>query len=533
MLVDGVLPNCFTLATVFKCCAKKNNSLEAGKSIHGWILRNGIEKDIVLQNSILDFYVKSESFGYARTIFEMMTERDAVSWNVMIGVHLKLGDMNGALELFSASPSQDVSSWNTFISGQMQNGSDRIALQLVHLMANIGPMFNHYTLSITLVLAAKLDLLDVGKQIHNKLLRLGFENDSFIKNSLVNMYSKCGQMETSMAIFYDKVQGTEISQVATAFIEPLANTISWSTMIAGFVQNRTIEEALMLFCKMLHEGVAIDPYTLTSIASACADAGILEQGRQIHAFVEKLGHGFDVFLSSAVIDMYAKCGSVDDARKIFESMDCKNVVFWTSMIGSYAFHGEGREAIKVFEMMLEKKIMPNEISFIGLLSACSHEALIVEGYKYFKLMQKDHGIVPTIEHLTCMVDLLGRCGLLDEAKNFICKYNLRYHSVAWKSLILACRVHGDIETARWASEQLVRIEPREAGSYVLMSGIYAVKREWEEASRLWNVMKSKGVKKQPGCSWIQIKDKIHSFVAGDKSHPESSKLFLCLEKLGD
>ncbi|PKU87819.1 Pentatricopeptide repeat-containing protein [Dendrobium catenatum] len=533
MLVDGVLPNCFTLATIFKCCAKKNNILEVGKSIHGWIVRNGIEKDIVLQNSILDFYAKSESFQYARTVFEIMTERDTISWNVMIGVHIKFGDLNGAMELFRASPSQDVSSWNTFISGQMQNGSDKAALQFLHLMAKVGPMFNHYTLSITLVLAAKLALLDLGKQIHNKLLRLGFENDAFIKNSLVNMYSKCGRMETSLTIFCDRVQGNKISQLAPAFIEPLANTISWSTLIAGFVQNGTTEEALVLFCRMLYEGVAVDSYTLTSIASACADAGILEQGRQIHACIEKLGHGFDVFLASAIIDMYAKCGSLDDAREIFDGIECRNVVFWTSMIVSYALHGEGREAIRVFEMMLDKKIMPNEISFTGILSACSHEALIVEGYKYFKLMQKDHGIVPTIEHLNCMVDLLGRCGLLDEAKNFICKYNLRHHSVAWNSLILACRVHGDIETARWASEQLVQIEPHEAGSYVLMSGIYAIKREWEASSRLWCVMKNKGFKKQPGCSWIQLKDKVHSFVAGDKSHIESSKLFSHLEKLGD
>ncbi|KAK8953061.1 Pentatricopeptide repeat-containing protein [Platanthera guangdongensis] len=482
MLVDGVLPNCFTLATAFKCCAK-NSSLRVGKSIHGWIFRNDIENDIILQNSIINFYAKHDAFGYARKVFELMPERDAVSWNSIIGVHVQLGDMTAAMDLFRASPSKDVSSWNTFINGQMENKFDQTALELLHLMVKIGPLFDQYTFSIALALSAKLALLDLGKQIHCKLLRLGFENDAFVKNSMINMYSKCGEVETSLIIFSNRVQSPNLSQLSPSFMGKLGNTISWSTLIAGYVHKGFTEEALALFSRMLNEGAPADAFTLTSIAAACADAGIFQQGRQIHACIEKLGHGVDVFLASAVIDMYAKCGSLDDARKVFEGMECTNIVFWTSMIASYALYGEGREAIDVFQMLLEKRIMPNKISFVVILSACSHAGLVEEGYKYFKMMQKDHGIVPTIEHFNCMVDLLGRQGLLDEAKNFICEHNLRHHSLVWKTLISACRVHGDFEAAIWASEKLVEIEPHEAGSYVLLSNIYATKRDWAKVSR--------------------------------------------------
>ncbi|KAG0452585.1 hypothetical protein HPP92_025249 [Vanilla planifolia] len=475
-----------------KCCAK-NDDPRVGKGIHGWILRNGIEMDVVLQNAMIDFYAKCGAFWCARNVFEMMAERDTVSWNVMIGAHLLCGDANGAMELFRASPSRDVSSWNTFINGQMQIGSHRTAVELLHLMVKIGPTFNQYTLSIGLVLAAKLALLHLGKQIHNKLLRLGFENDAFILNSLINMYCKCGKMETSSIIF---------NELKQSCMGSLAKTISWSSLITGFFKNGRSEQALELFCRMLHQGAIPDPFTLTSVAAACASAGFLVLGKQIHACIQKLGHGLDMFLASAVIDMYAKCGSLDDARKTFDVVENKNVVLWTSMVGSYARHGEGREAIRVFEMMIEKNIKPNEISFLGVLSACSHEGLVEEGYKYFILMQNDYGMVPTIEHLTSMVDLLCRSGQLDEAKNFIQKYNLGEYSVVWKALLSACRVHSDMQTARWASEQLVQIQPHEAGSYILLSNACSTKREWVEASKLWSAMKNKGIKKQPGSSWI-------------------------------
>ncbi|PKA60936.1 Pentatricopeptide repeat-containing protein [Apostasia shenzhenica] len=519
MLADGVSPNCFTLSSLFKSCANTGN-LERGKEIYGWMLRNDIEMDVALQNSIVDFYVKSNAFGDAGKVFDRMTARNFVSWNIMIGAYLKVGDTNGAMELFISSPCRDVSSWNTFMSGQMKNGSDKSALQLLHIMVKIGPVFNQYTFATALVLASKLAFLDMGRQIHSMILRLGFENDVFIKNSLIDMYSKCGKIQMSLNIF-DDIGARNLK----------ANTISWSSLIAGFVQNGRTDEAIMLFCRMLHEGGTADRFTLTSIAAACADAGIIEQGRQIHACIEKSGHEIDVYLASAIIDMYAKCGSLGDAQKYFNGAENKNVVLWTSMVGSYALHGKGKEAIGIFEMMLKEDIKPNEISFLCVLSACSHGGLLEEGYQYFDAMVKVHLLVPMIEHLTCMVDLLCRSGQLNEAIKFIQDYNIGHHSVVWTALLSASRVHRDIETAKLASKRLIQIEPHDIGSYVLLSSIYATKREWENASKLWSLMANRGLKKQPGFSWIQIKNNVHTFVAGDKLHPETDKIYSYLEKL--
>jgi len=521
MITGGDLPNCFTLATVFKCCMNLGH-LSRGKGIHGWVLRNGVETDVVLENTMVDFYAKCGAFGYTKKVFEMMAERDAVSWNIMIGAYLEIGDVSGSMELFRASPLRDVSSWNTIINGQMRNRLDLVALRLLYEMVETGVQFSQFSFSMALTLAGKLALLQLGKQTHGQILKIGYEDDAFIRNSLIDMYWKCGKMEASLVIFDNSSQSMNGS---------IAKTIQWSSMIAGFVQNGMGAEALKLFSKMLQEGIKVDRFALTSVSSACSGDGSLEQGKQIHACIEKLGHGFDVILVSAITDMYAKCGSLEDARQAFDTIYSKNVVLWTSMISSYASHGHGREAIQLFEKMLEEKIMPNEISFVGILSACSHGGLVKEGYKYFRMMQEDYGILPCIEHFTCMIDLLGRAGQLDEAKDFIYQNNIGHHSVLWRALLSACRFHNKIETAIWVSEQLGHLKPHDAGSYVLLSNIYATKRRFAEATNLRNLMRDRGMSKEPGQSWIQLKNKVHVFVVGDRSHPEAEAIYSYLERL--
>ncbi|KAJ6824842.1 putative LRR receptor-like serine/threonine-protein kinase [Iris pallida] len=521
MIAEDTLPNRFTLASVLKCCANLRD-LGKGREIHGWILRNGISPDAVLDNSILEFYVKCGAFGYAKRFFGTLTSSDAISWNIMIGAYLEIGDVDSSMELFGNSLYRDVSSWNTIINGLMQNGFDSVSLQLLYRMVEIGPQFNHFTYSMAVTLAGTLALLALGRQIHGRVLRLGYEHDGYVRNSLISMYTKCGKMEASSFVF---------SRSLHSFDGSVAKSIDWSSMIAGFVQNGRGEEALHLFFRMLQEGVSVDQYTLTSIASACSSAGILEQGKQVHACVEKLGYGIDVFLASAITDMYAKCGSLTDARKNFESMDRKNVVLWTSIIGSYASHGHGREAIQLFDRMLNENIMPNEISFVAVLSACSHGGLVKEGYKYFRAMQENHNVAPGIEHFTCMVDLLGRAGLLDEARNFIYENSISHHTVMWRALLSACRVHQNVKMAVWASEQLVQLDPDDVGSYVLLSNIYASQRKFAEASKLRKLMQDRGMTKEPGWSWIQLRNKVHAFVAGDRSHPEAEGIYSYLERL--
>ncbi|XP_042483508.1 pentatricopeptide repeat-containing protein At2g03880, mitochondrial-like [Macadamia integrifolia] len=531
MQYDGVFPNCFTLTIVLKCCSCLND-LQKGKEIHGWVLRKGVGFDVVLENAMIDHYVKYGNFNYARTIFESMPNRDTVSWNIMIGAYLHNGDVDKSLELFRRLPVKDVASWNTIIAGMMQNGYNMKALELLYQMGEVGPHFKNITFSIALAIFASLSLLELGRQTHGKVLRVGLQSDGFIRNSLIDMYCKCGKMEKALAISKIRPQATNGMQSSNISYDALtSNSVLWSSIVSGYVQNGRVEDALKLFREMLHEGVEMDQFILTTIASACANAGILEQGLQIHTLIEKSGHKLDVFLGSAIIDMYAKCGSLDDALSIFLQTNNRNTVLWTSMISGCALHGQGREATQLFELMLKEGIRPNEVSFVGVLSGCSHAGLVEEGHAYFRSMLEDFGIVPGVEHFTCMVDLLGRAGHLDEAEEFIHSNGISRITSVWKALLSACRLHKKFVMGKRVSDRLLELEPFSAGPYVLLSNICATSHRWEEVAEARSIMEQRGIKKSPGQSWIQLKNQLHTFFMGDRSHPQATEIDSYLERL--
>ncbi|CAN6213609.1 unnamed protein product [Urochloa humidicola] len=518
MLGEGGTPNAFVLAGVLRCCAGLGD-VESGRCVHGWMLRAGVRQDVVLCNAVLDMYAKCGHHGCARRAFGAMADKDAVSWNIVVSALLQGGDVPGAVRLFDESPMRDTSSWNTIISGLVGNGCVAEALERLQRMVLAGIVFNHYTYSTAFSLAGMLSLLDLGRQLHGRVVMAALEDDAFVCCSLMDMYCKCGEMEAALSIFNRWSQFTGDVKFA------------WSTMVAGYVQNGREEEALEFFRRMLGEGVPAEQFILTSIAAACGNAGMVEQGRQVHGFVEKLGHRFDVPLASAMVDMYSKCGSLEDACRIFDSAPVKNVTLWTTMLRSYASYGQGRMAIEIFDRMKVEKITPNEITLVALLSACSHSGLVSEGDHYFELMQEEYGIVPSTEHYNCMVDLYGRAGLLDKAKNFIEENNISHVAIVWKTLLSACRLHKHIQYAKLASEKLVQLEQCDAGSYVLMSNMYATNRKWLDTFKLRSSMQERKVRKQPGQSWIHLKNVVHTFVAGDMLHPRSADIYVYLEKL--
>ncbi|XP_062190641.1 pentatricopeptide repeat-containing protein At5g04780, mitochondrial-like [Phragmites australis] len=519
MMAEGAAaPNAFVLAGVLRCCAGLGD-VESGKRVHGWMLRNGVRSDVVLCNAVIDMYTKCGNHERAKRVFRAMAERDAVSWNIVISLCLQNGDVLGAMQLFDESPLRDTSSWNTIISGLMRNGCAAEALDRLRKMARDGVAFSHYSYSTAFALAGMLSVLDLGRQLHGRVVMAALDDDAFVRNSLMDMYCKCGAMEAALSLFDRWSQITGDVKFA------------WSTMVAGYIQNGREEEALEFFRRMLREGVAADQFTLTSAAAACANAGMVEQGRQLHGFVEKLGHGLDAPMASAFIDMYAKCGSLEDAHRIFDSARAMNVALWTAMLGSYASYGQGRMAIEFFNRMKSEKITPNEITFVAVLSACSHNGLVSEGDHFFKLMQEDYGIVPSTEHYNCMVDLYGRAGLVEKAKNFIEENNINHEAIVWKTLLSACRLHKHIEYAKLASEKLIQLEQCDAGSYVLMSNMYATNSKWLDIFKLRSSMRERRVRKQPGQSWIHLRNAVHTFVAGDMLHPRSAEIYAYLEKL--
>ncbi|KAI9079915.1 hypothetical protein K1719_038161 [Acacia pycnantha] len=428
-----------------------------GKAIHAWMLQNGVDGDVVLHNTMLDLYLKCRDFQYANRLFKVMEERDVVSWNIMIAAYMQAGDVDKSLDLFRNLPYKDVVSWNIVIDGLLQCGYKRSALEELRYMMESGVQFSAVIFSIALTLASSLFLLQLGRQLHGRVLKFGINGDGFIRSSLKGI-CKCSRMDKASLILREiplNFLKSQISEVSCN--EPVAEIVSWSSMVSGYVSNGNYAEGLKLW--------------------------ILEVGRQIHAYIQKVGHGIDAYVGSSLINMYSKSGSLVDAIMIFEQINDPSVVLWTSMIFGCALNGDGRQAICLFKDMMNLGITPNEVTFSGVLNACSLEGLLEEGCRYFEMMKDVCCIDPGPEHFTCMVDLYGLAGCLHEAKKFIFEHDISHLSSVWKSLLSSCQLHKNVEMGKWVSEILLQVAPFDAGAYILSSNMSADNCGWDEVAR--------------------------------------------------
>lgn len=497
MQIVCVYPNQFTLSTILKCCSSLGE-LQLGKGVHGWILRNETEPDAIVENSVLDMYVKCGKFSSAERFFEVMKEKDTTAWNIMIRGYLKSGDIEKSLKLFRSCSSKDAASWNTIISGLMHKDMQNHALEVLY-DKDLLPLFNEVTFSTALVLATSLNLLNLGRQIHSRVMRLEVDNNCFVRSSLIDMYCKCGHMEKASAIV-GKMQRQTPKMFGAGWGSEI---VSYSALVSGYVHKGDLENAFRIFITMIREKYQVDKFTITSIIYACTNARMLQLGVQIHAFVQKIGHKIDFHLCSALVDMYAKSGSVEGAYTMFKEVKDANVVLWTSMICGFAINSKGEEAVLLFENMLREGISPNPITFIGVLTACLHAGLVIEGSKYFRVMKEVYGIQPEIEHFICMVDLYGRSGFFDEAKEFINENGISNLPAVWKSFLSSCQLHKNAEGANWVFQKLKELVPDNPELHLLISNMYAIDDRWEEVANIRTQMHLRGLQKLPGQSWIQ------------------------------
>jgi len=353
------------------------------------------------------------------------------------------------------------------------------------------------------------------------------------------MYGKCGRADEIVRVFDESChmdvascnalvaglsRNSQVSEALRLFREFVArgvelNVVSWTSIVACCAQNGRDLEAVDLFREMQAQGIEPNSVTIPCVLPAFANVAALMHGRSAHCFVLRKGFFHDIYVGSALVDMYAKCGRVRDGRKIFDAMPSRNVVSWNAMIGGYAMHGEAASAVQLFHSMLKCKQKPDMVTFTCVLAACSQAGLTEEGRRYFNEMQKEHGISPRMEHYACMVTLLGRAGKLDEAYDLISDMPFEPDGCIWGSLLGSCRGYGNVDLAEVAAEKLFYLEPQNAGNYVLLSNIYASKKVWEGVNRVREMMKGVGLKKEKGCSWIEIKKKVHMLLAGDNSHP--------------
>eukprot|EP01018_Ginkgo_biloba_P028492 Gb_18745 [translate_table: standard] len=463
----------------------KSKALAEGRQVHTHLLNSGIERSVFLWSKLVSMYAQCGSLGEARLVFDNMEKRNVFSWNAMIAGYARQGFCEDALTLYE----------------QMQR-------------AGVRP--DKFTFPRVLKACAGLEALGKGKEVHYHIIRCGFESDVFVGNGLVDMYAKCGSTETARQVF-DKM--------------PQRDLISWNAMLAGYSQNTHCDETLELFREMDQAVMKPDSVSLATVLPACAFLGALQQGKEIHQYIIRNGIELNVFVGSALIDMYSKCGSIENARHVFDKISPRDLVLWNAMIKAYGIHGYSQNALTLFRQMQLSGKEPDNITFLALLSACNHAGLVNEGRQYFDSMRKKYCITPRVEHYACMVDLLGRAGLLDEAQNFIQKMPIEPNASVLGALLSACRVHCNVEIGERAAECLFALEPENAGNYVLLSNIYAAAGRWDEVTKVRAVMKDKGLKKRPGCSWIEIRNKVHPFLVGDVLHPQSDIIYAKLESL--
>ncbi|KAF8679161.1 hypothetical protein HU200_045927 [Digitaria exilis] len=344
------------------------------------------------------------------------------------------------------------------------------------------------------------------------------DRDMVSWNTMIHGYAVKGEVSTAREIF-DRMDDKD--------------AFSWSSMMSAYAKSRRSKEALELWREMRVARVAPDCITMVSVLSACGDMGALAVGAEVHQFVESNGIEVDVKLGTALIDMYAKCGDIENSLRIFRSMPAKDVLTWSSMIIGLANHGLGHDALSLFSRMVLEGLHPNEITFIGVLIACTHLGLVSDGKKYFSSMKVVHGVAPKVEHYGCMVDLLGRSGHIEEARQLIRDMPFEPDAVIWRALLGACRIYKNVEVAEEAMAKLRVLDPHADGHYVLLSNIYAQANSWEGVAEMRKVLRRENIQRIPGRSSIEWENTIHVFVSGDRSHPRSEEIYKMLEEMMD
>ncbi|KAJ0075054.1 hypothetical protein Patl1_34576 [Pistacia atlantica] len=457
------------------------------------------------------------------------------------------GNMDYACQVFDKIPQPTVFAWNTMIKGysRIDLHTNGVSMYLDMLNSDVKP--DHYTFPFLLKGFSRDVALKFGKELHCHVVKFGFGSNVFVQNALINVYSLCGEMDVALEIFgmmknRDVISWTGIVSgflnrgqvdLAREFFDdmPIKDYVSWTAMIDGYLRVNRFKEALTLFREMQTSNIRPDEFTMVSILSACAHLGALELGEWIKTYIDKYKVKNDTFVGNALIDMYCKCGNVEKARSIFREILRKDKFTWTAMIVGLAINGHGQEALDMFSEMLRASITPDEVTYVGVLCACTHTGMVDEGRKYFSGMTSQHSIEPNVTHYGCMVDLLGRAGRLKEALEVIKNMPMKPNSIVWGALLGACRVHKDAEMAEMAAKQILELDPDNGAVYVLLCNIYAACNRLDNLREVRQLMLDRGIKKTPGCSLIEMNGVVHEFVAGDQSHPETGEIYLKLEKM--
>ncbi|WOG81417.1 hypothetical protein DCAR_0100564 [Daucus carota subsp. sativus] len=504
-------------STLLQLCIQQR-AVDLGKKVHDHAENNvGFRAGIVICNRLLDLYCKCGCVGDARKVFDEMSERDVCSWNIMVSGYVKAGDLGGARGLFDEMPERDYFSWNAMVSGYVRYDQAGEGLKLFRVMEKNGDLgSSKFVVSSALSACSAARCLRSGKEIHGHIVRTGLDSDEVVWSSLSDMYGKCGSIDDARHIF-DKSLNRDV--------------VSWTAMIDRYFEDGRKEEGFKLFMELLSSGIRPNEFTFAGVLNACTSQSAEYLGKQVHGHMIRIGCDPSSFATSTLVHMYSKLGNMENAYRVFKDILEPDLVSWTSLINGYAQNGQPHEALRLFELLLKSGNKPDHVTFIGVLSACTHAGLVDRGLEYFHSIKEKHGLKYTADHYACVVDLLGRSGRFKEAEDIIVSMPMKPDKFLWASLLGGCRIHGNIELAKRAAEALFQIEPDNPATYVTLANIYATAGKWDEVAKLRKVMNDKGVVKKPGISWTEIKGKVHTFMVGDKSHPYSTKIYDYLSEL--
>ncbi|CAL5040945.1 unnamed protein product [Urochloa decumbens] len=546
-----VRTDAFTFHFLFRCCALPRARAGAGlcRMLHAACLRTMFPSAAPLvANPLIHMYAALGLPDDARRAFDEIPVKDAVVWTTVIGGLAKTGMPDEARKLLEQAPERNVVSWTSLIAGYSRAGRAAEAVACFSSMLSDGVAPDEVTVIGVLSACSQLKDLDLGRSLHFLVGQKRIKMSDNLVVALIDMYAKCGDIACAQGVF-DAVGRGQKPQPWNAIIDGYCklghvdvarslfdqmdapDVITFNSMITGYIHSGRLRDALLLFMQMRRHNLHSDNFTVVSLLTACASLGALPQGRALHASVEQRLVEEDVYLVTALVDMYMKCGRVGEAIIVFQRTGERDVHTWSAMIAGLAFNGMGKVALEYFCQMKRDGFQPNSITYIAVLTACSHSCLLNEGRLHFNEMRSLHRIHPQIEHYGCMIDLLARSGLLDEAMDLVQTMPIQPNAVIWGSILSACRVHKKIDLARYAAENLLKLEPDEDVVYVQLYNIYIDSRQWVDASRIRLLMEEQGVKKTAGYSSITVAGQVHKFVVNDQLHPWTFEIIAMMEEI--
>ncbi|MED6119743.1 hypothetical protein PIB30_014607 [Stylosanthes scabra] len=515
MRISHSKPDDFSYSASLSACAS-SSCLPFGTRIHALVLVSGYRSSLPVGNSLVDMYGKCLCPDDASKVFDEMTDRNEVTWCSLLFAYANSCQFGMAFHLFHSMPKRVEIAWNIMIAGHARCGEVESCLHLFKEMCLSSYLPDQWTLSALMNACTESMELLYGCMVHGFVIKSGWSSAMEVKNSVLSFYAKL------------ECQSDAMKQA------PEKDVVSWTSMIAGYTRNGNGEQALSMFVEMMRNYVPLDDLVAGAVLHACASLAILDHGKAMHSCV--IHHGLDkhLYVGNSLVNMYAKCGDIESSRVSFHGIVKKDIVSWNSMLFAFGLHGHANEALCLYREMVASGVRPDDVTFTGLLMTCSHLGLIDEGFAFFESISLEFGLSPGMDHVACMVDMLGRGGYVAEAISLAKKYSKtsRDRTNSWEVLLGACYTHSDLGTGSSVGEYLKHLEPQKEVGYVLLSNLYCASGQWKEAERVRRAMMDQGVRKVPGSSWIEIRNKVTAFVSGNNSYPhmaEISKMLCFLE----